>query len=627
MLDMTASTRTYKQGFAQPEAGIPVGQPLPWPVRVASIKPQAVCASVVESLVAQPNSRCRIFCVSLVQTKVVVVGRIAVMLSTPRLWAPMGVLILGVKEAYGSAIHYNAPYCNTSSTITTVASIPPSYVPSPATSVKQHNSSSISVVTTTVPTTIVSYTASAPHYSNATISTTTTRVISYTTTAVTTDSVTTSVTVPTTTTNVISYTTTAVTTDSVTTSVTVPTTTTVPTTITSFATFTITPTPTSSVYVECPTTCSISAGTVNLFFWPTNNDYSYPSTYVDTALDYTFTSPSVYMVINSIFGYNSLGLAGPSATNAIFALDLDEVSTIVPGVSATRQLTLNDLGTDCPQSAEPSAILTMTDAHCDPTLVAPDVVKSWASPCNACGKFGLFDPPYAIPTIPGGLLGTTATAVESTTTEATTAATSAATGATATATATATTTPTTTATTTTPVVASTPTTAAESTAAGTTGVMSLGPSGIVVVYYYSGTAVTTTVPATGSTAVVDGQTITSGGAAVTLTSVVIDVSSVVATASNSDASSSDVSSSDASATTSALSSPTPTASSSDSSANTSATSSSTPTASSSDSSATTSATSSSTPTASAVVTAAAQRATVEIAALALSFLATTFLLY
>ncbi|KAK9419013.1 hypothetical protein SUNI508_07534 [Seiridium unicorne] len=615
MLDMTASTRTYEQGLAQPEAGIPVGQPLPWPVRVASIKPQAVCASVVESLVAQPNSRCRIFCVSLVQTKVVVVGRIAVMLSTPRLWAPMGVLILGVKEVYGSAIHYNAPYCNTSSTISTVASIPPSYVPSPATSVKQHNSSSISVVTTTVPTTIVSYTASTPHYSNATISTTTTRVISYTTTAMTTNSVTTSVTVPTTTTSVISYTTTAVTTDSVTTSVTVPTTTTVPTTITSFATYTITPTPTSSVYVECPTTCSISAGTVNLFFWPTNNDYSYPSTYVDTALDYTFTSPSVYMVINSIFGYNSLGLAGPSATNAIFALDLDEVSTIVPGVSATRQLTLNDLGTDCPQSAEPSAILTMTDAHCDPTLVAPDVVKSWASPCNACGRFGLFDPPYAIPTIPGGLLGTTTTAVESTTTEATTAATSAATGATATAT------PTTTATTTTPVVASTPTTAAQSTAAGTTGVMSLGPSGIVVVYYYSGTAVTTTVPATGSTAVFDGQTITSGGAAVTLTSVVIDVSSVVATASSSDVSSSDVSSSDvsssdASATTSALSSPTPTASSSDSSATKSAT-----------TSATTSATSSSTPTASAVVTAAAQRTTVGLAALALSLLATTFLLY
>lgn len=143
------------------------------------------------------------------------------------------------------------------------------------------------------------------------------------------------------------------------------------------------------------------------------------------------------MVINTIYGYNSLGLAGPSATSKIFALDLDEVSTFIPGGSATRQLSLSDLGTDCPQTVDPSVLATMTpDGRCNPSLVAPSAVKSWALPCNACGKFGLFDPPYAIPTLDGGLIGTTT--VAKTTIEGTTSASpvASATGVTTTATAT-----------------------------------------------------------------------------------------------------------------------------------------------------------------------------------------------
>ncbi len=99
-------------------------------------------------------------------------------------------------------------------------------------------------------------------------------------------------------------------------------------------------------------------------------------------------SPSVYMLIDTIYGYNSAGRVGPSATSTIFALDLDEVSTIVTGSNATHQLTLSDLSTDCPQSADPSAIATMAPGgRCDPVLAAPNAVKSWASPCGACGPF------------------------------------------------------------------------------------------------------------------------------------------------------------------------------------------------------------------------------------------------
>lgn len=116
------------------------------------------------------------------------------------------------------------------------------------------------------------------------------------------------------------------------------------------------------------------------------------------------------MVVNTMYGYNTAGRAGPSGTSIVFPLDLDQVSTIDLVNSATRQLTLNDLGTDCPQTQDPSAIATaVPNGRCDPILVAPEKVKSWASPCNACGPFGMFDPPYAVAPLTGGLVPVTTT--------------------------------------------------------------------------------------------------------------------------------------------------------------------------------------------------------------------------
>lgn len=120
-------------------------------------------------------------------------------------------------------------------------------------------------------------------------------------------------------------------------------------------------------------------------------------------------SPSVYVYIPTARGTNSFGPAGPSTTGWMLPLDLSEVSTIVDG-SITRQLTLSDLGTDCPQTANPTAIATMVDSRCDPILAAPKQVSSWAYPCNACGHFGLFDPPYAFPPVTGGLIEPTTSA-------------------------------------------------------------------------------------------------------------------------------------------------------------------------------------------------------------------------
>ncbi|KAJ5924136.1 hypothetical protein N7466_008323 [Penicillium verhagenii] len=202
--------------------------------------------------------------------------------------------------------------------------------------------------------------------STITDTTTTTEIIMDTVTDTITDTITKIIT------DTVTNTTTDITTDSVTDTATVT------TTDTNFDTI-IVPTTITAAPNPCPTTCSI-------------------------------TSPSVYMVINTIYGYNTAGRTGPSGTSVVFPLDLNQVSTIDTVNSATRQLTLNDLGTDCPQSEDPSVIATAApNGRCDPILVAPETVKSWASPCNACGNFGLFDPPYAVAPLTGGLVPATTT--------------------------------------------------------------------------------------------------------------------------------------------------------------------------------------------------------------------------
>ncbi|KAK4221497.1 hypothetical protein QBC38DRAFT_504851 [Podospora fimiseda] len=247
---------------------------------------------------------------------------------------------------------------------------------------------------------------------SVTVTTTDTDAVTVTTTDTDAVTITTTdtdaVTITTTDTDSVTITTTDTDSVTITTTDTTTTTETVPATTTTWTTQTIF----STTYDPCPKFCSVSAATVNLYYWPTNRPYTYPSTHVDTSLGYTFTSPSVYMLIPTAVGINSLNqTVGPSTTSWILPLDLYEVSTIVgdnikPGTSGgiTRQLTLADLGTDCPQTADPTAIATMVDSRCDPILAAPTQVRNWAYPCNACGRFGLFDPPYAVPTITGGLV-------------------------------------------------------------------------------------------------------------------------------------------------------------------------------------------------------------------------------
>jgi hypothetical protein len=132
---------------------------------------------------------------------------------------------------------------------------------------------------------------------------------------------------------------------------------------------------------------------------------------------------------------------GPTASDIVFAMNLADVSTLVPtnpGDNAERahrtQLTLNDLGTDCPQTADAtytgpqnwgdavkefSSYTKNEFNRCNPRLAIPMAIKQYGYPywkhCNIWGnEFGWFDPPGAVPTVTGGYLPDPATATTTT---------------------------------------------------------------------------------------------------------------------------------------------------------------------------------------------------------------------
>jgi len=123
------------------------------------------------------------------------------------------------------------------------------------------------------------------------------------------------------------------------------------------------------------------------------------------------------MIVNTMYGGNACGPLGPSASREIFAFDLTEVSTLVPYTDdiantrrETRQLYLSDLDTHCTRSFNRSELATQTrpvkgdDTRCNPFLTVPKKFKEYGYPYWLhCGikdnKFGIFDPPYAIPAV------------------------------------------------------------------------------------------------------------------------------------------------------------------------------------------------------------------------------------
>lgn len=135
------------------------------------------------------------------------------------------------------------------------------------------------------------------------------------------------------------------------------------------------------------------------------------------------------MIVNTLYGWNACGPLGPSTSRAIFGFDLTEVSTLAPYTDESvttrrdpKQLQLSDLGTHCTRTSyNKTELATQThpmdgdDTRCNPFLVVPIQAKRFGYPYwKHCGvahnKFGLFDPPYAIPAVDALVPGATTTA-------------------------------------------------------------------------------------------------------------------------------------------------------------------------------------------------------------------------
>ncbi|TGO08651.1 hypothetical protein BTUL_0198g00120 [Botrytis tulipae] len=194
------------------------------------------------------------------------------------------------------------------------------------------------------------------------------------------------------------------------------------------------------------TPCHIFAGTVQLSYFPqASGNITYPSTYYNEAIGITMTSPSMYMVVNTISGYNSCGQVGPTMSNVIISLNPSDVSTIARYTASDQQvnttpaalLTLSDIISGC-------STITMTEAstngaiqsmhamnndynRCFPALAIPTPqIESLGLPYfRHCGqdnaRLGLFDPPGAVPPVNALLPVTSATPATSTSIPASTA--------------------------------------------------------------------------------------------------------------------------------------------------------------------------------------------------------------
>ncbi|KUJ10113.1 uncharacterized protein LY89DRAFT_740507 [Mollisia scopiformis] len=166
--------------------------------------------------------------------------------------------------------------------------------------------------------------------------------------------------------------------------------------------------------------CSVFAGTVHLSYFPENrgNCSNCATEYYDPTLSVTLTSPSVYLIVNTLYGYNTCGPLGPNYVSQAFPMALSDVSTLPPyaDVSATtrapaRPLTLSDLE-NCPSWSVLKTEGVLTESHpvsnvfnrCNPRLWVPMEFRRVGYPYwMHCGNrnygVGVFDPPGAVPTV------------------------------------------------------------------------------------------------------------------------------------------------------------------------------------------------------------------------------------
>ncbi|KAH8601660.1 hypothetical protein B0O99DRAFT_588848 [Bisporella sp. PMI_857] len=196
--------------------------------------------------------------------------------------------------------------------------------------------------------------------------------------------------------------------------------------------------------------CWVRVGEVQLLYFPPaptpakhepNETYFQTTSLVtmyDPVMQYTFTSPSIYILFHQITAWAGCKdhpntQLGPVLRSAFFSFDLTDVSTLVPyktkptkgQTMSTKQLKLTDLAPEhgCTmsfnrKSAQANTAPRIGDKgyQCYPRLAIPYIVRDFAHPWwNGCyiysRKDGMIDPPYALQ--PGtGIFPTTSANVD-----------------------------------------------------------------------------------------------------------------------------------------------------------------------------------------------------------------------
>ena len=154
------------------------------------------------------------------------------------------------------------------------------------------------------------------------------------------------------------------------------------------------------------------------------------------------TSPSIYLILKTVDAINDCGRLGPTFTNRVMAMDPSSVRTLrlYENESATSMigtpevLDLDDIATDCGHAQFQGDITDgpnwtkhplASDSfnRCSPRIEWPPEIQSlgrkyWEH-CGIPGtKYGLFDPPGAVPPVTGGLLPSPAPVIVPSTTPA-----------------------------------------------------------------------------------------------------------------------------------------------------------------------------------------------------------------
>lgn len=125
----------------------------------------------------------------------------------------------------------------------------------------------------------------------------------------------------------------------------------------------------------------------------------------DPCADRSSTSPSVYYRVKTLWATNACGPLGPTASDAIFAFDLSQVSTWMRTTAGqetktSRGLDLADFE-DCPSDKATKQDFSYVENpgnRCNPRLAFPMAFKQYGYPYwRHCDEYrwgmGVWDPP------------------------------------------------------------------------------------------------------------------------------------------------------------------------------------------------------------------------------------------